>query len=275
MKKLRLLMTTVGLVTVFMSFTSCAPKEAETVSITVDERPYTDFIGKKFAVMDGTGYEAIVEEVFKSENYVLYTENTESVPLMESGAVEAVIGDYTAAIPWVSEIGADTYAISRIPTDLAGYEYAAMAHTAEIAEDFNVFLATLKSDGTLAEMYTRWVDNFDSTAVPTIAEVYTPQNGTANGNMNVGTNTGCAPFVMSDKNGSPTGFEVELMTRYADYKGKSITFTEKSFNDLIPYYTSGEADFIAAMCYDITEGVTGIIFTDPYADAPLAAIYKK
>jgi polar amino acid transport system substrate-binding protein len=274
MKKLKKLVTAFIMLTVFMSFISCAPKDTETAPLSVDERPYTDFIGKRFAVMDGTGYEGIVESVFKSSDYLLYTANEDSLPFLDSGAADAVIGDYTAAIPWIMSTGTDKYGIIRVPKELAGFEYAAMAKDNATAEDFNNFIASLKSDGTLDEMFTQWVDEYNPDEIPTIADVYTPKGGTENGKLTVGINTGCAPFVMPDKNGNPTGFEIELITRYADYVGKSVEFADMSFADLIPFYTSGQADFITAMCYDITDGDTGMIFTDPYAEALLAIIYK-
>jgi polar amino acid transport system substrate-binding protein len=258
-----------------MSFASCGESANEAAVLSVDERPYTEFIGKKFAVLDGTGYESIVKSVFQSDDYMLFTNNDESLSLLDSGAVAGVIGDYTAAVPWVMHLGTDKYGLSRIPKSLASFEYCAMAKNDETAEEFNVFIEKLKSEGTLTDMFSRWVDGFDPDDVPTVAEIFTPVGGTANGSLTVGINTECAPFVMKDDDGSPTGFEVELMTRYADYAGKSVNFVDIPFADMLPFYTSGQADFIAAMCYDITEGDTGFIFTDSYAEALIAVVYKK
>jgi polar amino acid transport system substrate-binding protein len=151
-----------------------------------------------------------------------------------------------------------------------------MAKNDETAELFNTVLAGSAADGTLSELSERWVENYDPDNIPAISDIYTPENGTFAGEYVIGTNTECAPFVMPDKDGNPTGFEIELMTRFADSQGKSVKFLDTSFADMIPLYTSGEIDFVAAMCYEIAgEDNSGILFTDPYYDALLAIVYKK
>jgi ABC-type amino acid transport substrate-binding protein len=253
-----------------------ACKKDETITLTVNERPYTEFIGKKFAVLDGTGYETMVQSIFESDDYIIFETNDDGITLLKNGAVEALMADYTAAIPWVSEIGPETFGISVVPSEYASFDYAAMAKNVENAEIFNAFLAEIKANGTLEEMSSRWVDGYDRNNIPRISDVFTPKNGTANGELIIGINLECAPFDMPDGEGNPTGFEIELMSRFADSVGKSIVFEEVSFSDMMPYYTSGRPDYITAMCYEIAASESsGIIFTDHYYEALLAVIYVK
>jgi polar amino acid transport system substrate-binding protein len=255
---------------------ACKQDNRADVPLSVDERPYTDFVGKKFGVLDGTGYQNIASDIFNSKSIVVYETAAEGVTLLESGAVDALIGDYIASVPWVNEIGTDKFAISLIPAEYASFDYAAMAKNDETAELFNAYLAKITADGTLADMLKRWVDNYDPENIPAITDVFKAQNGTDNGEYAIGINTECAPFVMPDKNGNPTGFEIELMSRFADSQGKSVRFLDTTFANMIPLYTSGEFDFVAAMCYDISgEDSSGILFTDSYSDALLALVYKK
>ncbi|MDR0987055.1 MAG: transporter substrate-binding domain-containing protein [Ruminococcus sp.] len=255
---------------------ACSKKETVNLPLTIDERPHSEFIGKRFAVLDGTGYETIVDSVFKSKDYIIFESNDDGVALLKNGAVDALIGDYTAAIPWISEIGPETFGLSVVPAELASFDYAAMAKNTANAEEFNAFLAGIKADGTLDDMSKRWVDEYDKNNIPKISDVFTPKNGTANGEIIVGINYECAPFDMPDKDGNPTGFEVELMTRFADSLGKAVNFEVVSFSDMMPYYTSGQPDYITAMCYEISDSeASGIIFTDTYYEALLAVIYVK
>jgi ABC-type amino acid transport substrate-binding protein len=242
----------------------------------IDERPYSDFIEKKFGVMDGTGYEKLVESVFSGEDYIVYSNNEEARTLLENGAVDAVIGDYPAAVPWVMELGPEQFGISVVPKDMAGFGFQAMAKNTAEANDFNVFLDTLRADGTLDEMAKRWVDDYNPLAIEPVKTYFKPENDTENGTLTVGINTSCSPFVMKDKDGNPTGFEIELMDRYADYSNKSVNYHDMDFNELMPFYTSGQADYIIAMCYDIS-GESGevIYFTEPYYDVSIAVVYKK
>ncbi|MDR0903985.1 MAG: transporter substrate-binding domain-containing protein [Ruminococcus sp.] len=272
MKKI---LTAVLVILLVVIIPACS-KKTEEIALTIGERPHTDFIGKRFAVLDGTGYETVVDSVFDSKDYIVFETNEDGIALLKNGAVDALIGDYTAAIPWISEIGPDTFGISVVPAEYASFDYAAMAKNVAYAEEFNAFLAGIKADGTLDEMSARWVEGYDKNKIPKISEVYTPKNGTANGEIIVGVNYECAPFDMPDADGNPTGFEVELMTRFADSVGKSVKFEEVSFSDMMPYYTSGQPDYITAMCYEIDEAeASGIIFTDTYYDALLAVMYVK
>jgi polar amino acid transport system substrate-binding protein len=271
----RLLPLSLVIMVVFMLF-ACGKNDTEMVPLTIDERPHSDFYGKRFAVLDGTGYESVVDRVFESKDYIVFETNEDGIALLKNGAVDALIGDYMAAVPWISEIGPETFGISVVPAEYASFGYAAMAKNTANAEEFNAFLAGLKADGTLDEMTKRWVDEFDVNNIPKISELYTPKNGTANGEIIVGTNYECSPFDMPDSDGNPTGFEIELMTRFADSVGKSLKFEEVSFSDMMPYYTSGQPDYITAMCYEIDAAESsGIIFTDTYYDALLAVIYVK
>jgi polar amino acid transport system substrate-binding protein len=255
---------------------ACKQDNRTDVPLSVDERPYTDFVGKKFGVLDGTGYQNIAEDIFNSKSVLVYGTANEGVALLESGAVDVLIGDYTASVPWVNEIGTDKYAISLIPAEYASFDYAAMARNDETAEIFNAFLSNITADGTLDDMLKRWVDEYDPENIPAITDVFKAQNDTDAGEYVIGINTECAPFVMLDKNGNPTGFEIELMSRFASSQGKSVSFLDTSFADMIPLYTSGAFDFVAAMCYDISgEDSSGILFTDSYSEALLALVYKK
>jgi polar amino acid transport system substrate-binding protein len=274
MKKLipLLLAVLIAVVTV-----ACKQELHTNTPLSINDRPYTDFVGKKFAILDGTGYETFAESIFESKSIVIYETGNEGIKLLDSGAVDAIIGDYTACVPWVNSIGTDKYAVSVIPAEYARFDYAAMAKNDETAELFNTFLAEISADGTLADMSRRWVDNYDPDNIPAISENFKAKNGTGAGAYTIAINTECAPFIMPDKNGNPTGFEIELMTRFADSQGKSVEFSDTSFADIIPLYTSGEVDFVVAMCYDISgeDNNSGILFTDSYHDALLALVYKK
>lgn len=126
----------------------------------------------------------------------------------------------------------------------------------ELKEQFNTFLREIRASKLYDEIYSRWIDNCDSTRMPIIE---TPTSGTP---IRVGLSGASIPFTFIH-NGEHAGIDVELLRRFAVYINRPIEFSIINFGGLISALTSGKVDIVTDM--SITEErAKQVNFSDPY-----------
>jgi His/Glu/Gln/Arg/opine family amino acid ABC transporter permease subunit len=121
---------------------------------------------------------------------------------------------------------------------------------------FDAHLAVLKTNGTYADMKHRWIET-GATDMPTI-EAPRP-----NGVLTVGVNDGNLPFA-GTKDGRMTGFDIELVERFAASLGKTVSLTIMHFDSLTAAAESGKVDLIISSIYITPDRQQRIDFSAPY-----------
>lgn len=120
----------------------------------------------------------------------------------------------------------------------------------------NTFLEELRQDGTLDDMYQRWVIDLDET-MPDIPE---PEN--PGGTIRVGTTGTLMPYsyYVGDQ---LAGYDIELATRFAAWLGMDLEFGIYSFGGIFAAAQSGEIDCIMSDLYYTEEHEEALDFSDP------------
>ena len=121
---------------------------------------------------------------------------------------------------------------------------------------FDAHLAALKANGTYADMKHRWIET-GATDMPTI-DAPRP-----NGVLTVGVNDGNLPFA-GTKDGRMTGFDIELVERFAASLGKTVALTSMHFDSLTAAVEAGKVDLIISSIYITPERQQRIDFSAPY-----------
>ncbi len=146
----------------------------------------------------------------------------------------------------------------------------------DIQDKLNQMISELKSDGTLDDMYERWVIKKDET-MPVISVPENPET-----HLTVGT-TGIVYPYSYYKGTELNGYDIELARRFAYYINADLEFKVYDYGGIIPAAASGDIDCIMAnlnitperaealpFSDDLYEEVIGIMVRD--ADAPGASL---
>jgi His/Glu/Gln/Arg/opine family amino acid ABC transporter permease subunit len=127
---------------------------------------------------------------------------------------------------------------------------------APLRAQFDAHLAALKANGTYTDMKHRWIET-GATDMPAI-DAPRP-----NGVLTVGVNDGNLPFA-GTKNGRMTGFDIELVERFAASLGKTVALTSMHFDSLTAAVESGNVDLIISSIYITPARQQRIDFSAPY-----------
>ncbi len=233
------------------------------------EKPTPDsFIqkGTKIGVLMGSIHETYVHRHYPEAEVSLYnsvpdmlmalqSKKTDICFMGQSGVPEALAAqpDFVVLVEnlYLVDIGAGFHKESDI-----------------LREEFNRFLATLNSDGTLSEMATRWtkLQNKEMPEVKGTTEAGVIRAGISSENG--------LPFAA--RSGDKTiGFDIELSQRYGAWAHKKVEFVDMPFGSLLPSLNGGKIDFITATLAITEERMKEIDFSDPYYSSGVSIIGRK
>ena len=112
----------------------------------------------------------------------------------------------------------------------------------DLLDKMNSIIDELRADGTLADMYDRWVIRGNET----MPEIDVPEN--ADTVLTVGTVGGSMPFSFY-RGTELTGHEIELARRIAARLGTSLQFKVYDYDGILAALQSGDVDCIIADLY--------------------------
>lgn len=136
-----------------------------------------------------------------------------------------------------------------------------------LKEKFNAFIAGLKADGTLSDMYKRWVHD-NNTNMPVID---VPEKSDIH--LTVATTGVVMPFSFYI-NSDVTGFDVELGRRFAAHIGATVEFKIYGFGSILMAIKSGAADIALSNLYVTPESAESVTFSDIiFSINCIAAVY--
>ncbi|MBQ3426202.1 MAG: transporter substrate-binding domain-containing protein [Clostridia bacterium] len=136
-----------------------------------------------------------------------------------------------------------------------------------LQEKLNTFIAELRADGTLDDMYKRWVTQGDDT----MPEIAVPDNPSYH--LRIGTTGTVMPY--SYYVGTELrGYDIELAYRFAAWLGADIKFQVYDFGGTIAAAAAGDIDCIMSNLYHTEENDDAIPFSDPLFDVEITAMVR-
>ena len=126
-----------------------------------------------------------------------------------------------------------------------------------LREKFNAFLAEIKSNGILDDIFRRWSTKcIDTIHIPDIPQ---PQ-GTP---LETGTMGSDLPF-STIRNNDWAGIEIEIMKHFGQYIGRPVHFNDYNFSSLIPALNARKIDMVISDMFITEERSQQVDFSDPY-----------
>lgn len=199
--------------------------------------------GRSVAVLSGATTDSWVDAKLDAVEMVYCSDLTAQLQMLMSAHADAVALDAPVA-KQVSFMMSD---VCVMPGRLNECDYGFMLrNNSPLTDKINAALDELWADGTVAALTQKWIDKDSSNAF--VEDV--PLTG-ENGVLRFAFESTLIPMCYL-KDGTPQGFEVELMVRVAEKLGMKLEYAAMNFSLLLPRLTANRAD-VAAGCFSLLD----------------------
>ena len=235
-------------------FTGCNQTETK-VSQKIE-----DFENAKIGIMTGSSHDGTVKQFFPNAERVYFSTVADMVLAVAQGKIDCYIEDapFLPAILW--EGGNNLMRLAEPVKQVDnGFAFPQHPDSAALREQVNAFISDSKADGTIEMLKTKWLGATEPTDHPD----YTTLTG-ENGTIHLAVVVESKPMVYLH-NDRCTGFEIELLTLFAQQYGYSFEIEEVPFNSVVAGIASGKYDMASASLNITPEREESVDFSDPYS----------
>ena len=166
--------------------------------------------------------------------------------------------------------GANTPAVKVVNINLTDEEYAfgVDKDQPELLEQVNAFIAEIKANGKLEEIFNNYFGDGTPKAIKSAALDESKDQ------LVVATNAEFPPYEYHD-GGDIVGIDVEVAEAIAGKLGMTLEVEDIAFHSIIPELESGKADIGVAGMTVNEDRLKNVDFTDPYTTASQVIIVKE
>ena len=222
--------------------------------------------GKRVAVVIGSIQDIAVTEMAPNADIMRLTNTTDMLAALDNGKVD-VAGDENLTVTFNKEISAkvDTVNASLPPMPLGA---CFSLNNTQLKQDFDSFLADIRSDGTYQKIYDRWknADNPSAVAIP-------QQRGTGR-TLRVAIYPAMPPFSFISS-GKPSGLEIDILTEWANRRNWRLEFLVMDFASQIPAVQTDKADMAMGAISITKERQKQVLFSDGYLESHILLLTRK
>ena len=212
--------------------------------------------GVRIGVGTGTVQEKLVSELFPNAE-VFYYHHLDGYAAVAQGKLDAFVFDkkqmelaIQSGLEGVRLLDGTIGEPTRIALGISN-----VSAIPDLEKKTNSFIRELKRDGTLEDMYDRWVVREDH-AMPVIETAAAPKV-----HLRVGT-TGITPPYTFYEGTDLTGYDIELMYRFAAWLGADVTFDVYDYAGVVQAAQTGKVDVVAADLQVTPERAEALTFSE-------------
>ncbi|MGN0316314.1 MAG: transporter substrate-binding domain-containing protein [Lachnospira sp.] len=252
------------LMVAFFTVTGCGKSDKKIESVEqLNEK------GRVIRVEAGSASANTATELFSDAKLVYGNSLPDAYMSVQQGKSDAFVFDRLQVEYALASETLDDLVIMNEVLDTAEIVVGIALGEEELLDSVNAFIAQIKSDGTLEDMYNRWVTDADE-AMP---EIDKPTNPTRT--LNVGTSGLVAPMNYYASNQQLTGFDVEMIKRLALYLNMDIHLEAMSFDALVASLETGKLDMVVSDLNVTEERKEVMLMSDPYLVTETVVVVKK
>jgi polar amino acid transport system substrate-binding protein len=222
--------------------------------------------GKNVAVIIGSIQDIAVTDMAPDANILRMTSQTDLLAALENGKVDAAGGE-SLTLMFNKELleKVDSVGAGLTPIPIAA---CYRLDNSELQQDFNSFLAEIRSDGTYQQILDRWSNADDPSAMAI------PQQRGTGRTLRVATYPAMPPFNFINS-GKPSGLEPELLTEWANRRNWQLEYLIMDFAAQIPAVQTGKADMAMGAISITEERQKQVLFSDGYIDSHIVLMTRK
>ena len=211
--------------------------------------------GRHVGTVIGSIQDIAVTRYAPQADIMRFSSLTDLYASLETGKTDVLVGENitVTANPSLME-WIDTIDAGMPPTAVA---ICMQQGNTELQQDLNNYLAEIRTDGTYQKLNDRWMVNEDISLNPI------PQQRGTGKTIVVATFPAMPPYNFI-KNGQPSGFEIDLLTEWANRRNYRMDFLFMEFASQIPAVQTGKADLSIGSIAVTEERQKNVLFTDGY-----------
>ncbi len=257
------------LVTFFSTFSACSGNESSDLITSADQMNDGKYT---ITVSTGAAAASVIPDIFTNANITYNNSDADAYMMLRSGKADAYAHDRI------------TLEYAMASGDLEGFSILDKAYNSidiavgvnrkyseELLAEVNAFIKQIKEDGTLDDMRKRWVLDGNDT-MPEIPEPVSPDPDRV---IRIGTAGLVVPMTYYGENNEITGFEVELIKRYAYYANVNVEIEVMGFDSIVAGLQS-ERLHMAFSNLNVTEERKEVIdFSEAYLVSEIVLMVKS
>lgn len=243
-----------------LSLSACQQPQPEAPQTVAGYSTLEDLDGHTVGVVTGSTMDVMLSDTnnFPAITLQRYNTPTELITAVESGQADCGITDTVQLM--TNNLTKHSLAVDfNLP---GGFDVAAAFNQKDVklCEQFNDYIAAIKSDGTLDTMLARWCSaKMDTVYMPTMPELADLKGRP----LVVATLADNAPFSFHRDN-VWTGFEVELMLRFGLYIQRPVSFSGYTFDEVLGVLIAHKADVACADLFITPDRSNKVLYSTPY-----------
>ena len=246
---------------------SCGKSEAAEPPIS-GESKIQDLADARIGVVTGSLQAVLLPDMLPNAEYTEYNSNSDVAMALESGKIDAFSVGASVYCTMLWE-GQNVRRIDEpVDTGPVGLMFGNDSDPL-LQEQFNTFLKDHKEDGVLGRLREKWFLSEEPSELPD----YESLNGNSD-TLLIGFASTQKPYTYL-KNGRITGFDIEMLTLFAEEYGYRLTFEDASFGGLLSGIEQGRYDIVCSGASITEERKESITFSDPYHEEDLVLVVKE
>ncbi len=265
MSKVKFLTFAMLIVLIFVS--GCSKNQEDKNFNTVEELNDSKY---KIAAVVGAASEPYVGKVFPKAEEKQFSSVNDMIVALEKGQVDGIVFS-KALLEIVLEEKPDTFRILETPVgDTEGHMVISPnTNLKNLQNEINEFLKNKKADGTLDKMYQYWLVDH-KTEMPDIQQIKPPTQKLIVGTFGT---TNPTSFYVGE---NLTGFDIELIKRFASEYGYEIEFKVEDIISMLADTEFGKIDIISGSVIYTDERAERVIFPEtPLYKFPISVMVRK
>ena len=226
-------------------------------------------LGMTVGVGQGSAAEDAVMKELPEATIVYFTDNLLGYTAVAQGKIDAYVYDLVQMQLTIDNGLKGVHLLSETMNETVkiAVGVSGVSKIPELMKKTNDFIAEMKANGTLDDMYHRWVLEGDSV----MPRIPVPEN--AEIHLTVGT-TGNVPPYSYYEGSSLTGYDIELAHRFAAWLGAELSFQVIDFDGVVAAAQSGKVDVIMSNLQYLPERSEGLPFSDILYEEKLGVMVR-
>jgi len=224
-------------------------------------KTYADYINTnvRIGVETGDNFGAVAKDIFKAKEITSYTKVADMLESLKMGKVDALLlsDGFSRQLKESGKYPDFDYFV--IPDTVYVHKAGPIFHKAELRDKYNEWFATIVADGTWQQIVDRWI----GVPLPRHEDIprfkFTKKKGT----LKMCDTGNYPPLTYHDSNGTIVGFNMDMMSRFAQYMEMDLKVELMDYEAIAAYVTSGEADMSSCTLAITDERKDGLIFGEP------------
>jgi polar amino acid transport system substrate-binding protein len=240
------------------------------MSADLSDLPLDDLDGKRIGVQTGTNFEGMVQNRLPNAELFYFSNKADLISALSTNKIDSYVIDEPVIILEMQENDELTYIPEYLDTYDFAYVFPKNEEAEDLCEEFNEFLAEIKSDGRMDGLQKKWLSGDKSLWSIDDYGSFPATKGT----LHLATETLYEPFEFIYE-GKIMGFEIDLVVQFCKDYGYRLEIVNMNYDSVLPSIQSGKCEIGAAGISVTEERAESVLFSDPYYNGGTVMVVLK